>query len=125
MQLATSQAYDLLGRHGVFALECCDKCGQILGAVRFTRKDDSGVWCSPRCRGDEAQQVIRRGGRPRKYKTPEQCRAAKTQQQREYRQVATWKKPPRIFTETKDLQAQKSALSHTPLGEATSSAGAA
>jgi hypothetical protein len=86
MQLAKEQAYGLLSKHGVFALECCDKCGQILGAVRFTRKGDSGVWCSPECGGDEAQQTIRKGGRPRKYKTG-------AQKQRAYRDRLSVTKP--------------------------------
>jgi hypothetical protein len=49
--LTIQQAYELLARHGVYAREICDKCGVVLGAVRFTRKDDSGVWCSRECRG--------------------------------------------------------------------------
>jgi hypothetical protein len=38
MILSTAQAYDLLARHGVFAREACDRCGAILGAVRYTRR---------------------------------------------------------------------------------------
>src|SRR5262249_31535581 len=34
----------------IYVKEACDKCGQLLGAVRFTRKDDPGVWCSRECR---------------------------------------------------------------------------
>lgn len=50
MRLTIQQAYELLAKHGVFARECCDRCGQLLGAVRFTRKTDSHVWCSRKCR---------------------------------------------------------------------------
>jgi hypothetical protein len=40
---------------GVFVTEACDQCGQLLGAVRFTKKDESGAWCSRKCRdGAEA-----------------------------------------------------------------------
>lgn len=42
----------LLEERGICPAECCDKCGQLLGAVRFMRKNDSGVWCSRECRGD-------------------------------------------------------------------------
>ena len=40
----------LRDERGVYAEEACDRCGQILGAVRFTRAGDSAVWCSRRCR---------------------------------------------------------------------------
>ena len=42
----------LLADHGISVNECCDKCGQLLGAVRYIRKGDSGVYCSPDCRGE-------------------------------------------------------------------------
>lgn len=45
----------LLEDRGVYVKEICDKCGAIPGAVRFTRKDESGIWCSRECRdGAEA-----------------------------------------------------------------------
>jgi len=50
MRLTNEQSYELLAKHGIFAGEICDKCGTVLGAVRFTRKDESGVWCSRECR---------------------------------------------------------------------------
>jgi ribosomal protein L40E len=53
MLLTDRRARELLLKHGVFAREICDKCGAVLGAVRFTRKDESSVWCSRECR-DEA-----------------------------------------------------------------------
>jgi hypothetical protein len=37
MRLALRQSYALLEKHGCFVCEACDKCGQILGPVRFTR----------------------------------------------------------------------------------------
>jgi hypothetical protein len=56
MQVNTEQVYLLLEKYGCYANEACDKCGQILGYVRFTRKGDSGVWCSRECRdGEEAR----------------------------------------------------------------------
>jgi hypothetical protein len=78
MQLTIAQAYELVSSHGVFARECCDKCGRLLEAVRFTRQGEAGEWCSRECRGDGARVVIRRGGRPRKYRNVEERRAAKT-----------------------------------------------
>ena len=50
MLLTVQQGYELLAKHGVFAREICDKCGIVLDAVRFTRKDEPGVWCSRECR---------------------------------------------------------------------------
>jgi len=46
MRLAVQQSYALLERYGCYVTEACDKCGQILGPVRYTWKGHSGVWCS-------------------------------------------------------------------------------
>ncbi len=55
MLLTIRQAYELLAKHGMFAREICDKCGRVLGAVRFTRRGDANVWCNRECRdGAEA-----------------------------------------------------------------------
>jgi hypothetical protein len=113
MRFATAQAYALLEKYGCYASEACDKCGQVLGPVRFTRKNEQSVWCSRECRGDGERP--RKGGRPPKYKTRKERRAAKTRQQRDYRQAAMWKKLSRSLEETNDLQAQKSPLSHYSL----------
>src|SRR5260370_2894694 len=115
MVLTTKQNYALLAKHGVYAREICDKCGAVLGAIRFTRKDESGVWCGRECRGDGEHRRIRKGGRPRKYETLKECRTAKTSQQRSYRAVSVWKKPPCMVAKTKDVQTQKWPLSTTPL----------
>lgn len=57
MLLTIRQSYDLLAKHGVFGRELCDKCGVLLGAIRFTRRNDSGAWCSRECRdGVEASE---------------------------------------------------------------------
>lgn len=50
MKLSKEQSYDLLAKHGVYVKEACDKCGQLLGPVRYTRKGEAGVWCSRECR---------------------------------------------------------------------------
>ena len=94
MQLTTERAYGPFTSHGVFARDYCNRCGRLLGAVRFTRRDEIGEWCSRDCRGDGTRITVRKGGRPRKYRTHEQRRAAKTRQQRDYRSVAVWKNPP-------------------------------
>jgi hypothetical protein len=70
---------------GIYATEACDRCGQLLGPLRFTRAGESGVWCSRECRGDVDQQKIHKGGRPRKYKHDRARKNAHAQQQREFR----------------------------------------
>jgi hypothetical protein len=105
MLLTTEQSYPALEKFGCYATEACDKCGRMLGPVRYTRKGEEGVWCSRECRGDAERPVVRKGGRPRKYRTPEESRTAKTAQQRVYRTVSVWKKHPCSLAETKDLQA--------------------
>ena len=50
MLLSTAHAYGLFAKHGAFAREVCDRCSQLLGAVRFTRRGELGVWCSRECR---------------------------------------------------------------------------
>jgi hypothetical protein len=46
MRLTRERSYTLLEKHGCYASEACDKCGQILRPVRFARRNDGGVWCS-------------------------------------------------------------------------------
>jgi hypothetical protein len=120
MLLTVQQAYELLAKHGVFAREICDKCGAVLGAVRFTRSGDAGVWCSRECRGDGERRAIHKTGRLRKYENGDERRTAKTQQQRNYRLRPRVEKTVCIQSETKDLQAQKSPLSTIPLTRLTS-----
>jgi hypothetical protein len=115
VRLTTQEAYELLAKHGVYARDICDKCGAVLGAVRFTRKDESDVWCSRECRGDVHRAVPLKPGRPRKYENGGERRAAKTQQQRDYRLRPDVEKTICIQAETKDLQAQKSPVSTIPL----------
>jgi hypothetical protein len=49
MLLAIQKSYELLANYGFFAREICDKCGIVLGAVRFTRHNASEVYCSREC----------------------------------------------------------------------------
>jgi hypothetical protein len=55
MRLTPNQSRKLLSPFGVYVTEACDRCDHLLGAVRFTRRGDAGVWCSRECRdGKEA-----------------------------------------------------------------------
>src|SRR6266436_4978388 len=112
MLLTTKQSERLLAKHGVFAREICDKCGIVLGAVRFTRYGEPEVYCSRECRGDAHRSATHRPGRPRKYKTHSERRAAKTRQQQRYRSHPNVEKTVRIESETKNLQTQKWPLSY-------------
>jgi len=50
MKLAEARSRELLRIHGVCVTEACDRCGKILGHVRFTRYGEKGEWCSRLCR---------------------------------------------------------------------------
>lgn len=55
MRLTVQQSRALLEKYGCYVTEACDKCGQILGPVRYTRQGQLGEWCSRQCRdGAEA-----------------------------------------------------------------------
>ena len=107
MLLAIQKSYELLAKYGCFAREICDKCGIVLGAVRFTRHGESKVYCSRKCRGETHRSATHRRGRPRKHKTDRERRAAKTRQQQVYRSHPNVEKTVRIQSETKNLQTQK------------------
>ena len=76
MKLTEQQQIELRER-GIVANEACDKCGTILGAVRFTRRGEPGEWCSRECRDGLAavqERQARRAGRGlvrRKYASVE------------------------------------------------------
>jgi hypothetical protein len=120
MLLTPQQRNEVFAKGGCFAKECCDLCGQLLGPVRFTRRGESGVWCRRECRGDGNPRTIRKGGRPHKYETERDRRQAERRQNAERQKAFRGRvrrngKPPRSFAETKDLQAQKTPVSHYPL----------
>jgi hypothetical protein len=50
MKLTRDQSQKLLHERGIWITNACDKCGQLLGAVRWTRRNEEGEWCSPECR---------------------------------------------------------------------------
>jgi hypothetical protein len=112
MLLAIQKSCELLAKYGFFAREICDKCGIVLGAVRFTRHNASEVYCSREFRGDAERSATHRRGRPRKYKTERERRAAKRRRQQVYRSHRNVEKTVRIQSETKNLQTQKVPLSY-------------
>jgi|SRR6516165_12547549 hypothetical protein len=50
MNLTKKQSHTLLHERGMWITEACDKCGRLLGSVRWTRKNEPGEWCSAECR---------------------------------------------------------------------------
>jgi len=55
MRLTREQTEKICREHGSWVNEACDKCGAILGPVRYTRRGEEGEWCSRECRdGDKA-----------------------------------------------------------------------
>jgi hypothetical protein len=110
--LAIQKSYELLANYGCSAREICDKCGIVLGAVRFTQYGESEVCCSRERRGDAHRSATLRPGHPRKCKNDRERRAAKTRQQQVYRSLPKVEKTVPIQSETKGLQRQKSPLSY-------------
>ncbi len=112
MLLTIQKSYELLAKYGCFAREICDKCGIVLGAVRFTRYGESEVYCSRECRGDGQRSAThRRGGRENTKLT------ANAEQQRRDSSGFIGRHPNvektvRIQSETKNLQTQKVPLSY-------------
>jgi len=94
----------------VYVTEACDRCGKLLGSLRFARRDEAGAWCSRECRdGVEAAQkrIASRGGRPRKYKNnAEKCRAHRNR----IENLLTDTKPISTPLITNGLQTQNQAL---------------
>ena len=50
MKLTREQSKKLLQERGIWVTNACDKCGQLLGSVSWTRKGEPGEWCSALCR---------------------------------------------------------------------------
>ncbi len=113
MLLAIQQGYELLANYGCFVREICDKCGAVLGAVRFTRKEESGVWCSHKCRGDGERHAVRKAGRPREYESG-------AQRQRAYRERLGCYETPSKIVRNKGLVDTKNGSLALPLTRPTS-----
>lgn len=58
MKLTPEQSRKVLAEHGCWITEACDRCGKLLGAVRYTLRGQSGEWCSQLCRDGEAAKPI-------------------------------------------------------------------
>jgi hypothetical protein len=55
-------------QHRSWITSACDRCGNLLGAVRWDRRGEPGEWCSEVCRDGNAavhSRQARRAGRPR------------------------------------------------------------
>jgi hypothetical protein len=89
MKLTETQSRELLQKHGVYVTEACDKCGKILGHVRFSRFGEQGEWCSRLCRDGTEKIAVPKSGTPRKYKTVVERHKANARYQRNYRQRQT------------------------------------
>jgi hypothetical protein len=95
MKLIREQCQRLLRDRGIWTTEACDKCGQLLGSIRWTQRGEPGEWCSAACRDGVSRSVptpnstamvplasVRRerigarpAGRPRKHaNNAEKCR---------------------------------------------------
>jgi hypothetical protein len=86
MRLTEEQSRELFRRTGNYLKEICDRCGKPLGEVRWTRRGESGEFCSALCRDGEATIASkRRGGRPMKYRNKNERRDANARYQREFR----------------------------------------
>jgi hypothetical protein len=72
MRLTREQSQKLLQERDIWITDACNKCGQLLGAVRWIRRGEPGEWCSELCRDDAtaaAKLTEVRGLVRRKYAT--------------------------------------------------------
>lgn len=108
MELSTEQRDQLTQATGCYIKSACDVCHKLLGSVRYTRKDESGEWCSEICRDGIAvstEREIRRarkGGRPVKHQSDRARKLANAQYQKDFRKR---KKNPLVSIENTRLAA--------------------
>lgn len=50
MMLSIELRERLKRERGICVHECCNRCGQLLGAVRYARFGQPGAWCNRQCR---------------------------------------------------------------------------
>lgn len=62
MQMTIEQQSKIRTEHNVWVRCACNQCGQVLGAISYTRKDEPGEWCTARCR-DGADQAEKQRAR--------------------------------------------------------------
>lgn len=88
MKLTREQSQKLLAVRGFWITDACNRCGKLLGSVRWTRRGEPGEWCSRDCRdginiaalSPRHTRHLRIGaqpaGRPKKHaNNAEKCRA--------------------------------------------------
>ena len=64
MQLSEAQRCELLCVHGTYVTDACDRCGAVIGPIRWTIRGVPGVWCSRKCRdGVDLNPTVCRGCR--------------------------------------------------------------
>lgn len=79
MHLRTEQQRALRER-SIYAVSACDKCGQVLGGVRYTRRGEPGEWCSELCRdGVVIDHAARRNLRKRSRQAAAMRRLSRTE----------------------------------------------
>jgi len=81
----------------VIANERCDACSQILGYLRFTRRNELGEFCSRKCRDGQERPA-------RAQKTPEQANNRRNDRNRNRSRVRL-----SIFTHAKAVNSTVSA----------------
>ena len=50
MKLTKEQNRKVLRELGIWVADACDKCGQLIGSIRWSRYGERGEWCSGPCR---------------------------------------------------------------------------
>jgi len=50
MKLTIERSKQILASRGMYVTGACDRCGRVLGWIRFTRGGEAGGWCSRECR---------------------------------------------------------------------------
>lgn len=50
MHLSEGQSRKLMRMRGAYVTEACDRCGAVLGSIRWTIRGEPGAWCSQKCR---------------------------------------------------------------------------
>ncbi len=115
MQLTVEQSRKALAEHGCYVTEACDRCGRLLGAVRYTIRGTPGEWCSELCRdGEKAVALRQKGGRPAKYRDAKQRSKANARYQREFRHRQDVRKTPSQPTGTERVANAILSFGYTP-----------
>jgi hypothetical protein len=112
MLLAIQKSYELLANYGFFAREICDKCGIVLGAVRFTQHNAS------ECTALVNAGVMLTGLRPTGREGRANTRLSANAEQQEHAasrfigRIPTWKKLS-VFNQKQRTCRRKKCLSRT------------